>query len=210
MNPTLTHEQALDLLGQHGVTEKVAWIGLRSKDSVYGENDAYTDTLGLLTPDGYTEYKLNTLPTKWTPGMACLVPGTYKFRQGIHGMHHINIALKEDGRTPENPKDYAAYQWLLAHPGQDHPDPAYRLTYWAFREVPPMTVIRNGETGTHTDSAAAPFWIDLHHGGLNTTSSEACQTVPLAIWKQVRTSGFAAMDKYGQKEIVYLVTGLFS
>ncbi len=193
-NPTLTREQAIDMAGKAGITDKVVFIGLRSKASVYGENDAYTDTLGLLTPDGYTEYKLNTLPTKWTPGMACLVPGTYKFRQGLHGMHHLSL---------DAPKDKAAYDWLLAHPGQDHPDPVYRLTYWAYREVPPMTVIRNGEEGTHTDSAAAPFWIDLHHGGLNTTSSEACQTVPIAIWKQVRTSGFAAMDKYGQKEIIY-------
>jgi len=196
MNPTLTHEQALDLVGRMKITDKVVFIGLRSKDSVYGENDAYTDTLGLLTPEGYSEWKLNTLPTKWTPGMACLVPGLYQFRKGIHGMHHLNL---------DSPKDKAAYDWLLDHVGQDHPDPNYRLTYWAYREIPPFTVVRNGQPGMHGDTVAEPFWIDLHHGGVNTTSSEACQTVPIPIWPIVRMTGFAAMDKYNQSDIYYLL-----
>ena len=204
MNPTLTHEEAIDLVGKKGITEKVVLIGLRSKDSVYGENDAYTDTLGLLTPDGYQEFKLNTLPTKWEPGMACLQPGEWRFRKGIHGMHHLNLNKNADG-SHQSPKDVEAYQWLLNNVGKDHPDPSYRLTYWAFREVPPMTVVRNGQPGTHTDSLAAPFWIDLHHGGVNTTSSEACQTVPLDIWHAVRTAGFEAMDKYNESEVPYLL-----
>lgn len=195
MNPTLTRDQAEILARKRGCTDKVIWLGMRSPASIYGENDAYTDTLGLITPDGYQEFKLNTLPTIWTPGMACLVPGDYKFRKGLHGQHHLNLG---------DANDKAAYDWLLAHVGQDHPDPKYRLTYWAYREVPPMTVIRNGQTGTHVDSVDAPFWIDLHHGGINTTSSEACQTVPVPIWApQVRALGFAAMDKYGQAEITY-------
>lgn len=197
MNPTLTHEQAIDLAGSKGVTEKAVLIGLRSKKSVYGEQDAYTDTLGLLTPDGYTEYKLNTLPTKWSPGMACLQPGVWKFRKGIHGMHHLDLE--------HNAEDKAAYEWLLAHPGQDHPNSKYSLTYWAGREIPPMTVVRNGHAGTESDCAAAPFFIDLHHGGVNTTSSEACQTVPIAIWHTVRAAFFDAMDKYQQTEIPYIL-----
>lgn len=197
MNPTLTHEQALDLVGSKGVAEKAVLIGLRSKSSVYGEKDAYTDALGLLTPDGYTEWKLNTLPTKWEPGMACLQPGVWKFRKGIHGMHHLDL--------DHNAEDKAAYQWLLAHVGQDHPDPKYALSYWAGREIPPMTVIRNGRAGTETDSAAAPFFIDLHHGGINTTSSEACQTVPITIWHEVRAAFFGAMDKYQQTEMPYVL-----
>lgn len=193
-NPTLTREQAEVMARERGCTDKVIWLGLRAPDSVYGENDAYTDTAGLLTPDSYTEYKFNTLPTSWEPGIACLQPGDYKWRKGLHGMHHLNL---------NNPEDQAAYQWLLTHVGEDHPDPKYRLTYWAFREVPPMTVIRNGQPGTETDSAAAPFWIDGHHGGLNTTSSASCQTWPIGIWHEVRRAGYAAMDLYGQKEITY-------
>lgn len=191
-NPTLTREQAETLARSRGCTDEVIWLMLRSKQSVYGENDAYTDTAGLVTPDGYTEYKVNTLPTVWKQDIACLVPGDYKWRKGIHGQHHIDQS---------KPADKAAFDWLLAHEGQDHPDPAYRLTYWAFREVPPMTVIRCGHSGTFTDSAANPFWVDGHHGGLISTSSEACQTWPVAIWHAVRAAGYAAMDKYEQKEI---------
>lgn len=194
MNPTITHEQALDLLGKNGVTEKVAWIGLRWKQSVYGEKDAYTDTAVLVTLDGIQAFHFNTLPTVWKQDIACLVPGLYRWKKGLHGLHHLDLSKADDK---------AAYDWLLAHVGQDHPDPKYRLTYWGFREVPPMTVIRCGHSGTFTDSAEAPFWIDGHHGGLVSTSSEACQTWPPSIWHQARQAGYDAMDKYGQKEIIY-------
>lgn len=195
MNPTLTADKAEALARSRGCTDKVIWLGMRSKFSVYGENDAYTDTAGLITPDGYTEYKFNTLPTSWGPDIACLQPGDWKWRKGLHGLHHLDLE--------NSAEDKAAYAWLLDHPGVNHPDPKYRLTYWAFREVPPMTVIRNGHEGTESDSVAAPYWIDGHHGGINTTSSAACQTWPIAIWETVRAAGYAAMDKYGQQEITY-------
>ena len=193
-NPTLTRDQAVAMLQQRGCTAKVAWIGLRDPNSKYGENDAYTDTAGLLTPDGYTEFKFNTLPTTWLAGIACLQPGSYRWKKGLHGIHHLNLAVAADKE---------AYGWLLAHVGQDHPDPNYRLTYWAFREVPPMTVIRNGQAGTETDSADNPYYIDGHHGGANTTSSAACQTWPIPDWHAVRTAGYGAMDQEGQEEIPY-------
>ncbi len=204
MNPTLTYEQCLDLLSKNGITDKVAWIGLRWKGSVYGEKDVYTDSAILVTPDGILVFKFNTLPTSWTQDIACLVPGKYRWRKGIHGQHHLNLNKKEDG-TYEAPDDHDALEWLLAHVGQAHPNPKYALVYWAFREVPPMTVIRCGHTGTFTDNAADPFWIDGHHGGVYTTSSAACQTWPLASWKQAQEAGYAAMDKYQQTEITYLL-----
>jgi|SRR5579859_443787 len=194
-NPTFTRDEAEKIGRSRGCQDQIMIIGFRSKDSVYGENDVYTDTAGLLTPDGYIEWKFNTLPTSWEPGIACLQPGDWKWKKGLHGLHHLDLE--------HNAADKAAYDWLLAHVGQDHPDPAYRLTYWAMREVPPMTVIRNGHPGTETDSADAPFWIDGHHGGANTTSSAACQTWPIAIWHTVRETIYAAMDKYGVHEIIY-------
>lgn len=202
MNPTLTHDECLALLAKNGVTDKVAWIGLRWKGSVYGEKDAYTDTAILVTPDGIQVFKFNTLPTAWSQDIACLVPGTYRWRKGLHGLHHLNLNQNKDG-SYQAPDDQAAYEWLLAHVGEAHPNPKYALIYWAFREVPPMTVIRNGHTGLQTDSAAAPFWIDGHHGGANTTSSAACQTWPLALWHTAQQAGYAAMDQYGQETIAY-------
>lgn len=200
----MTREQAGAILQTHGIVDKVVWLGLRSPASKYGE---YDDIAGLYTPDGYQEFKFNTLPSAWRQDMACLVPGVYRWRKGLHGMHHLNLGKDKDGAVA-SPKDQAAYAWLLAHPGQDHPDPAFRLTYWAFREIPPMRVIRCGHSGTFTDSDAAPFFIDGHHGGLNGTSSEACQTWPIEIWHAVRAAGFGAMDKYGQDEIAYCLVQL--
>lgn len=194
MNPTLTRDQAEKLVSSLGLTDKVIWIGLRSATSKYGQFD---DTAGLLTPDGYTEFEFNTLPTVWKPEIACLQPGIYKWRQGLHGVHHFN----------EMPPEYhtKVYAWLLANKGKDYPnpDPKYIHPYWAFREVPPMTVLRDGHSALQIDSVAAPFEIDGHHAGLYTTSSLACQTWPLKIWQTVRASGFGAMDKYAQEEIAY-------
>lgn len=197
-NPTLSPQDAETLARSRGCTDKVLWLGMRSATSKYGE---YDDTAGLITPEGYTEFILNTLPTIWKPHMACLQPGDWLWKQGIHGMHHLNLS---DKTLPSYGKDLAAYNWLLAHPGQDHPDPYYRLSYWAYRQAGPMTVARDGQAGfeTETDPTKYPM-VDGHHGGLYGTSSEACQTWPIKLWQQARTLGFAAMNKYGQTRITY-------
>jgi len=53
----------------------------------------------------------------------------------------------------------------------------------AFRQASfGIGVIRDEKAGIFKDSAAAPFWIDIHDGGNNTTSSEGCQTIPKGQW----------------------------
>jgi hypothetical protein len=193
-NPTLSPAAAEALARKRGCTDKVMLLGMRSATSKYGEFD---DTAGLITPTGYTEFRFNTLPTVWKDEIACLQPGDYKWIQGLHGVHHFN----------EMPPDYHAkvYAWLMANKGKDYPnpDPKYIHPYWAYREKPPMTIIRDGHTGTETDSEAAPFMIDGHHSGIYTTSSAGCQTWPTDHWLAARAMGYIAMDAAGQTEITY-------
>lgn len=47
--------------------------------------------------------------------------------------------------------------------------------------------------------------INIHKGGYNTTSSEGCQTIYPDQWKEFKDVVYAAMDKYAQKRIPYLL-----
>jgi hypothetical protein len=201
----MTREQAKAIIDAHGITDKVVILGYRSASSKYGE---YDDMGALYTPDIYIEFNFNTLPTKWEGQIAKLMPGVYRYKKGLHGMHHLNLAQRADGSYVV-PNDKRAYDWLIGNVGKDHPDEKYHLTYWAFRQAGPVTVIRHGANSTETKTNPAEFpFIDIHKGGNYATSSEGCQTVLASLWAAVRAQGYAAMDKYGQKEILYCLVQL--
>ena len=206
----MTKEQVGKILAAHAVTDKVIWIGYRSANSKYGE---YDDIAGLYTPGSYTEYKFNTLPTKWEGTIAKLMPGVYKYKKGLHGVHHLNLSQRKDG-SYICPADKGIHDWLMANPGKDHApvmvgDVPRLLPYWAFRQAGPVTILRHGAVTaeTVTDPANWPF-IDLHKGGWNLTSSEGCQTWFPEHWEDARAHGYAEMDKYGQDEIKYVMVQL--
>lgn len=193
-NPTFSRTDAERMARERGCADRVMIIGFRSAASKYGE---YDDTLALLTPDNYIEYKGNTLPSIWTPGIAKLMPGDYVYAKGLHGINHF-AQLEADERE-------AVQEWLDMHIGEDHaPIPGYILPYWAFRQHGPVMLIRDGSTTpeTQTNPNLFPF-IDLHRGGWNGTSSAGCQTFFPDHWPDARVKGYAAMDKYGQKTITY-------
>ncbi len=157
----------------------------------------YDDASFIVTPDGVTGWNFNTDPSVFRPQIATLLPGVYDYREDLHGKHHIN---------DKNPRDVAALAWLRANPGKDHPDPAYRLTYWALVQDGPVTVLRDGNTTPETVTNRAKFpMINIHHGGLNGTSSEGCQTVILEQWQAFRATYRAALIKYKQKVIKYVL-----
>ena len=193
-NPTFSRDKAEALARSRGCTDQVMLIGFRSATSKYGE---YDDTLALLTPEIYTEWKGNTLPSEWIPGIAKLMPGDYDYTIGLHGVNHfsqLSQAQRENVGT-----------WLQTHIGQDYPPiPDRILPYWAFRQAAPVTLIRDGDPQTETEMDPDKFpFIDLHRGGWNGTSSAGCQTWYPDHWLIARASGYAAMAKYGQKKITY-------
>ena len=72
--------------------------------------------------------------------------------------------------------------------------------YPAFRQKGECTVIRDGQ-GADTGI----FWINIHRGGLRTTSSAGCQTIPPHQWAEFKTDGYRALDEAGQKDFYYLL-----
>jgi hypothetical protein len=76
----------------------------------------------------------------------------------------------------------------------DHP-------YRALRQFGRVTVVRSGKDDT--DTAAAPFYIDIHRGGYNTTSSLGCQTIHPDQWPDFFTNVERLMDANRQSIIPY-------
>src|ERR1700749_1295996 len=106
----MTREQAGDIIKQHGISDKVVILGYRSADSQYGR---YDDIAGILTPTGYVEFKFNTLPSRWDKRIAKLMPGVYRYKKGLHGIHHLNFAQRKDG-SYVFPGDKEIFDWLQA------------------------------------------------------------------------------------------------
>jgi lysozyme len=73
--------------------------------------------------------------------------------------------------------------------------------YRALRQFGRVTVLRNGKEDT--DTAAAPFYIDIHRGGYNTTSSLGCQTVHPDQWPDFFANVERLMDANRQSIIPY-------
>lgn len=131
----------------------------------------YDDAFFLIGPDHYSAWNGNTDPSKIMPGIATLkAGGPYLYKKGIHGMHHLSMT---------NDRDRAIYNTLLKT-GKDVAEAP--LTYWALRQYGNVTVKR-GNTFI-TDSPTNRFYIDIHKGGINTTSSEGCQTIVHDEWQE--------------------------
>ena len=204
-----TQEEAKLLAAQNHITDLTVVFGYRSKQSKYG---AYDDTFGLLTVDGYTEYKANTLPSIDRAGVAVLQPGVYKYVQGLHGISH----LQHETNGALTPADEIIYNWLMQNKGKDYPRPVLDeqghtrlLPYWALRQAGPVKIHRIGAVSPVMDEwPGNPAWIDIHKGGYNLTSSLGCQTDYPDTWDTFRSLCFGAMDKAQQTAIYYILIQL--
>lgn len=76
----------------------------------------------------------------------------------------------------------------------DHP-------YRALRQHGRVTVLRNSKEDT--DTAQASFYIDIHRGGYNTTSSLGCQTIHPDQWPDFFANVETLMNKNRQQVIPY-------
>lgn len=73
--------------------------------------------------------------------------------------------------------------------------------YRALVQAAVVTVIRDGQ-GPDTGM----FGINIHRGGIGTTSSLGCQTIPPAQWDAFIALVQREMHFYGQNKITYLLT----
>ncbi|MGV3619104.1 MAG: hypothetical protein ACO1SV_27575 [Fimbriimonas sp.] len=90
--PGLTLSTAKRLLAQHGVTDKVALIGVRGYylrsmgDKDRNDRGIYDDAIAIVSPAGIWTFNANADPSIFRKGIATLKPGVHRYRKGRHGI----------------------------------------------------------------------------------------------------------------------------
>jgi len=197
--PVLDREHALLIMGDHYAKEKVILLGIRGffDPAMGNKRGVYDDAVFLITDEGIEGFNFNTDPSIDRPGIAVLQDGKYDYTQDLHGVHHLNL---------KDINDKVLYNTLIAHHKDLTPIPGKILPYFAFRQAGPVLLKRDGDSDAALDGwPSAPAWIDIHKGGVNTTSSEGCQTVFPDQWEDFRDKGYAGMDKNSMHKISYVL-----
>lgn len=90
--PELSHDLALTLLKDAGITEPVAVLGRRGyyRDTMgeAGKNDRgiYDDAIAIITPSAFATFNANCDPSAFRAGIASLKAGVWRYKLGIHGL----------------------------------------------------------------------------------------------------------------------------
>lgn len=195
--PELSETDAIAYLGGQLKSTPAKLVGIRGfADPADNKRGIYDDAIFLITPHGIFGYNANTDPSVNRTGIAVLQPGTYWYIKGLHGVHHLD---------QDNPEDKALLERLVSSGRDLPPVPGRTIPYWALRQDSNVMVLRDGAMTTETDSPRNRFWIDIHKGGVNTTSSEGCQTVYPDQWSEFRERVYNEMAFYGQSRIAYIL-----
>lgn len=201
--PALTRGQAEELF--HNVFARpitnLEIIGIRGYfDPGANKRGIYDDAILLISPNFYKIWNANCDPSVVRKDIAVLQPGRYRYRKGLHGLHHLNMNVLQDRALLHKIDDIVKFQQTW----QDIKVEGRILPYFAFRQDGDVTVKRDGADGTYTDTPPRlRMFIDIHRGGYNTTSSEGCQTIHPDGWEAFRKAGFTQMDVWGQEEVFY-------
>ncbi|WP_245318022.1 lysozyme [Ensifer sp. 1H6] len=118
------------------------------------------------------------------------------------GVHNFN-GNTDPGRFARGIAKLKSRQAIRYRPGP-HGFSRKNGPYPAFRQDSNCTVIRD-ETGEDTDSPTGRFWINLHRGGITSTSSLGCQTVPPHQWNEFKTLVDGLLKKHGQETFYYVL-----
>lgn len=184
----------------NGVNDKLFIIGVRGYNALADKNkrSVYDDALFLVIDDQVSAYTANTDPSVDRKGIAVLQPGVYLYKKGLHGIHHLNFNDAGDKHIYDE----------LNRTGKDvAPIPGRLLPYWALRQAGPVTVLRDGSKTPETKQHPAEWpYIDIHKGGLHSTSSEGCQTIYGDQWEEFRDKVFQAMLDFKQPLVKYILT----
>lgn len=193
----ISREEAFALIDAEVVQKlnsKVMILGIRGFSGA-NKRGIYDDAIVLITPAKVMAVTANTDPSIDRKGIAVLQNGDYWYKRGLHGVHHLNMAISADKTLMEK---------LLRTNIDLDPIPGRTLPYFALRQDSPVTVLRDGQKApeTVTDPSRWP-WIDIHRGGYNTTSSEGCQTIHPDQWVSFRDEVFKAMIDFAQPRVPY-------
>jgi lysozyme len=197
--PLLKMEEALAKCRAAGVDQKIMLLGIRGYykktmgDPSKNDRGIYDDAIFLITPFLYRSYNANTDPSVKRKNVAVLEPGVYYYTKGLHNISKLN----------RKRKDHEDIYQRLIKTGKDVA--AWPRTYWALRQDSNVTVLRDGSTKPVTDSPENRFWINIHKGSYNTTSSLGCQTIYPDQWEEFRTNVYSEMERVGQKRVPYIL-----
>lgn len=187
--PTISRDETLALLSEAGldVLDRAVLLGRRGYFTDIGEpgNDygIYDDGIVLISPTAFVAYNANTDPSVKRARVAVLRPGRWPYRLG---MHNVNKA----------------------------PERRYR----ALVQAGEVEVFREGTESVEKGTSSALgtcqgdgvwrgwFGINIHRGGVNTTSSEGCQTIYRPQWEAFLAQTETEMRRVGQKTIDYYLT----
>lgn len=191
---TLTRDQAKAIVSDHQVTDSVVIIGVRNKAN---RINVYDDTIAILTATDFKAYNGNVDASVYRPGIATLQPGVYDYKIGVHGISHLNLS---------NAGDKAILDKMIATGLDPDPIEGRFLPHWAFRQAGPVTILRQGQKVPETDKNPDSWpWIDIHRGGVNTTSSLGCQTIHPDFWPHFRDFGYGALRANRQEIVRYIL-----
>lgn len=112
----------------------------------------------------------------------------------VFAAFNANVDPSKETVTMAHLKPGGPYLYKIGMHNMQHP-------YEALRQYGRLTVLRDGKE--ETDTAEDPFYIDIHKGGYNTTSSLGCQTVPPEQWKNFLYLVKAELKLHNQTIIPY-------
>ncbi len=111
-----------------------------------------------------------------------------------------NVLCKYNANTDPKIEGQAVLQvgvWMYT-PGP-HPWDSEK-SYPAFRQASNVSVMR----GDKKDFGY--FGINIHKGGVHTTGSEGCQTLPPHLWQAFKTVGYTELERHSLKDFPYILT----
>lgn len=173
--PKITRDQVEAILAKYPHEGSVAIVGIRGY---------YEDTMGKPGQNDrgiYDDAIILIGPNYFKAFNGNTDPSKYKALIGTlaPGLHYY----KKGKHGISRPKPYVPYD--------------------AFRPATPDETLpgtRDGQNGTV--KIVCP---NIHKGGYNSTSSEACQTIPPDQWLEFQTNAYRLMDEYNQKKIAYIL-----
>lgn len=194
--PQWDHLKVMNILGQMGVFERCALLGVRGyyRDSMGKKNvndrEIYDDAIFSVGPKNYFQsFNFNCDPNGYRRGHGKLdsTKGLASLEAGVYRVHVIDI---HGGSVP--------HRALCQRKG------VVSVLRDADSKVPEKDIILLD--GYRTYREQGNFGINIHRGGANSTSSAGCQTLPPTQWDEFFKEGVERNMLYtGQTIMPYVL-----